>query len=108
MFKGLFRRSPDLSGVQVVFVSKDDCHLCDVALETVRKVQARHPFRLEIVKIEKGDGWYDRYWDKIPVVLINGRMGFKYRVDPEELLAKLRASVGGEESQRGDTPELPD
>ena len=104
MFKGLFRRSDDLSQVEVVFVSKNECHLCEVALEVVQKVQSRHPFRLKVVKIEQGDEWYDRYWDKIPVVLIDGRMGFKYRVDPEEFLTKLRASVGNDNAR---SPELP-
>jgi Glutaredoxin-like domain (DUF836) len=90
MFDRLFRRS-DLSNVELLLLSKEDCHLCDEALEVIESVRRRHPFRLRVVKIAEGDEWYDRFWDKIPVGLVEGRMIFKYRVQSAELLEKLRA-----------------
>ncbi|MDB5034483.1 MAG: hypothetical protein JWQ98_1724 [Chlorobi bacterium] len=90
MFQNLFRRAPDLSGVELLFISRDDCHLCDKALAVVEEARQRQPFQLRIVKMVEGDEWYERYWDKIPVGLVNGVMLFKYRVTAEELLAKLR------------------
>jgi hypothetical protein len=92
-FKRLFNRREDFSTIEVVFVSKDDCHLCDIALDVVEEVRRSYPFMLQVVKIKPGDEWHDRYWDKIPVVLIDGRMAFKYTVDPDELLRKMRASL---------------
>jgi hypothetical protein len=94
MLRRLFTRHEDFSDVEVTFISKDDCHLCEEALAVVEQVRRKHPFRLKLVKIRKGDEWYDRYWDKIPVVLIDGRMGFKYRVEAKELIAKLRRNPG--------------
>jgi hypothetical protein len=97
MFKRLFERRDDFSKIEVVFISKEDCHLCDDALIVVNEVRRKHPFPLRTVKIEPGDEWYDRYRDKIPVVLIGGRMAFKYRVDADELVRKLRANGKGSE-----------
>jgi hypothetical protein len=93
MFKRLFSRRDEFAGIEVVFISKDDCHLCDIAQQVVEDVRRDHPFTLRVVKIQPGDEWHDLYWDKIPVVLIDGRMAFKYTVDPGELLRKLRASL---------------
>ena len=92
MLKNLFRRPLDCSDVEVTFLTKDGCRLCDEALVVVEGVKRRHPFSLKIVKIRQGDEWYDQYSDKIPVGLIGGRMIFKYRVMPLEFLTKLLAS----------------
>lgn len=94
MLGRFFQRSPDIAHVRLVLISKDDCPLCDEALEVIESVRRRHPFRLEVVKMVEGDEWYDRYWDKIPVGLVDGRMIFKYRITPDEILAKLRARAG--------------
>ncbi len=74
----------------MIFLSKDDCHLCDTALDVVEALRRKHRFDLQVIKISRGDEWYEHYWDKIPVGLVGGRMLFKYQVDPEALLEKLR------------------
>jgi len=56
-------------------------------------MRRKYRFRLNVIKIQEGTELYDRYWDKIPVGLIAGRMAFKYRVDPEDFLRKLEATV---------------
>jgi hypothetical protein len=86
-----FLRSTDISSVELVVVSKDDCHLCDVALEKLEQLQRRHGFSLQVVKTHEGDEWYDRYQDKVPVGLVNGTMIFKYQVEEKDLLQKLRS-----------------
>jgi hypothetical protein len=90
MLPRLFKRSPSLKGVEMIFLSKDDCHLCDTALEIVEALRRKHRFDLRVIKIVPGDEWHDEYWDKIPVGLAGGRMLFKYRVDADQLLEKLR------------------
>jgi len=91
MFGRLFQRSPDISHVELLLLSREDCCLCDKALAVIEHVRKRHPFRLAVVKITEGDEWYERYHDRIPVGLVAGRMIFKYRITAEELLSKLRA-----------------
>lgn len=92
MLSRIVGRALDVSQVEVTFVTKDGCRLCDEALVVVEGVRRRFPFKLEIVHIVEGDELYERYGDKIPVGLINGRMAFKYRVHPVEFFMKLRAS----------------
>jgi hypothetical protein len=92
MLGKIFMRPFDCSDVEVVFLTKVGCRLCDEAMVVVEGVRRRHPFQLRIVNIEQGDEWYDSYSDKIPVGLINGRMAFKYRVKPLEFMTKLLAS----------------
>jgi hypothetical protein len=93
MLTRLFKRSASLKGVEMIFLSKDDCHLCDTALDVVQELQRKHRFDLQVIKIARGDEWHDQYWDKIPVGLAGGRMLFKYRVDPDLLLEKLRRTM---------------
>jgi len=58
---------------RIELLTKPGCHLCDVAREVI-----------DIVCAESGDDWietsieddpalYDEYWEKIPVVLVDGR-----------------------------------
>ena len=93
MLTRLFKRPTSLKGVELIFLSKDDCHLCDTALEVVEALQRKHRFDLKVIKIRRGDEWYENYWDKIPVGLTGGRMLFKYRVDPDTLVEKLGRSL---------------
>ena len=92
MLSRIVGRALDVSEVEVVFLTKDGCRLCDEALTVVEGVRRRFPFRLNIVHIVEGDEWFEAYSDKIPVGLINDRMVFKYRVTPVDFFVKLRAS----------------
>lgn len=92
MLNRIVGRALDVSNVVVTFLTKDGCRLCDEALVVVESVRRRFPFKLDIVHIVEGDEWFETYGDKIPVGLINGRMVFKYRVNPVDFFVKLRAS----------------
>jgi glutaredoxin len=69
--------------------SKPDCHLCVEMKDTV--LQARSVFDLEIHErnIEKNAEWNEKYKYEIPVLFINGRKAFKYRVTYDQLLTRL-------------------
>jgi hypothetical protein len=49
-------------------------------------------FDLEQINIDEDEELRRRYNDQVPVVMINGRKAFKYRLDPEEFLRKLTAA----------------
>ena len=76
----------------VELYSKDDCHLCDVARDILHKVQRSIPFELNVIKIQEGDGYYEQYKERIPVVLINKEFAFQYRIREVELIAKLKSA----------------
>lgn len=75
---------------EVVLYTKPGCHLCDVAKGILERVGRRIRFRLVTVNIEESADLQTRFGDQIPVIFVNGRKAFKYKVDPAILEKKLR------------------
>ncbi|WP_460775902.1 glutaredoxin family protein [Microbacterium sp. GXF7504] len=79
----------------LTIIGKDGCHLCDVARGVVEQVLADMPEdradRVEVVEasIEEDPALYDLWWEKIPVILIDGAMHAHWRVAPERLREAL-------------------
>jgi hypothetical protein len=84
----------------LTLISKPDCHLCDVASDVIDAVVAELPDaaaeRLEIVEqsIHDDSALYERWWEKIPVVLIDGELHAHWRVSPERLRSALEEAIG--------------
>jgi len=77
---------------EVVLYSKPDCCLCDEALKILDRVQKMFPFVLRKIDILTDRGLYDQFKDEIPVVFIQSRKAFKYRIDESKLIRLLRFS----------------
>lgn len=75
--------------IVVEILTKEDCCLCDTAKATLDRVLPDYPARLKIVDINSDPGLLERYGEKIPVVLINGRESFVYKVHETTLRKKL-------------------
>jgi glutaredoxin len=73
----------------VTLIGKPGCHLCDAARETVALVCAEAGARWEERDIEQDEELYARYWEQIPVVLVDGAQHDFWRVDPKRLRAAL-------------------
>ena len=65
------------------------CHLCDVALDVVRRVQLEHPFTLAEVDIDTEDGLLKRYLERIPVLALDGTELYDFFVDEADLRTRL-------------------
>ena len=74
----------------VELFSKPGCHLCEEAKALLRELQARHSFLFCEVDISTRADLLERYGEEIPVVFINGRKAFKYRIDPKQFVRVLR------------------
>lgn len=74
----------------VEIFSRPGCHLCEEAKELLRELQASHSFRLCEVDISTRADLLERYGEEIPVVFINGRKVFKYRIDVKQFIRGLR------------------
>ena len=74
----------------VEILSKPDCHLCHEAKALLQALQGNHSFSLHEVDITMRADLSERYQEQIPVVFINGRKAFKYRVDPKQFVRALR------------------
>ncbi len=75
----------------ITLIGKDGCHLCDVARGVIEHVLAEVPDdtadRIDVVEhsILEDEALYAQWWEKIPVVLIDGRLHAHWRVAPERL-----------------------
>jgi glutaredoxin len=76
----------------LTLISKPDCHLCDVAREVVETVVAELPedsVEVQERSILDDPVLYEQWWEKIPVVLIDGALHGHWRVSPDRLRAAL-------------------
>jgi len=75
---------------RVVILSKTGCELCDDAKAVLQTLQAIEPFTLQEINCADDPELMGRYGEDIPVVFINGRKAFEYRVDAAQCLRRLR------------------
>jgi glutaredoxin len=73
----------------VVVYSRKECHLCDVVKETLKQVQREADFQWREVDIDADPQLRQKYNDEVPVVFIDGRKAFKYRMDGRQFLRAL-------------------
>ncbi|WP_037957352.1 glutaredoxin family protein [Streptomyces sulphureus] len=76
---------------KVTLIGKPGCHLCEVARDVVARVCEETAAEWEERDINKDEELYRKYWEQIPVVLVDGEQHDFWRVDPERL---RRALVG--------------
>jgi glutaredoxin len=74
---------------EVVVYSRKGCHLCEIVKESLSKLQRRGGFQWREVDVDTDDDLRRRFTDEVPVVFIDGRKAFKYRMDEQEFLRKL-------------------
>jgi len=79
-----------MASIRLVLYSRPGCHLCDEMKEVVASLRAAHDFELEEVDISQDADLENRYGQEIPVLFVNDRKAFKYRVSAAELRARLR------------------
>ena len=85
-----------MSAPAVILYTRVGCHLCDVVKGVLDAAQRERTFTLTIVDIDTDPALVALYDDEVPVVTINGRKAFKYRVAPADLHARLdRAEAEG-------------
>jgi glutaredoxin len=75
--------------ITIEVMTKKDCCLCDDAKAIIEQVIAEMPAELKMTDIESDPELFERYKEKIPVVLINGDESFVYKVHPVTLRKKL-------------------
>jgi glutaredoxin len=76
----------------LTLIGKPGCHLCDVAREVVEAVVAELPddaIEVEELSIADDPSLYAQWWEKVPVVLIDGRLHGHWRVSPDRLRTAL-------------------
>ncbi|GAA1534306.1 hypothetical protein HD600_001784 [Microbacterium ginsengiterrae] len=81
----------------VTVIGKQGCHLCPTALGIVEQVVAELPdeigddIEIEELSIEDDPALHELWWEKIPVVLIDGEFHAQWRVSPDRLRERLES-----------------
>lgn len=74
---------------RVTVVGKPDCHLCEQAIEVVAQVCEQLGQEFRVVSITEDPNLADLYWEKIPVILVDGEPFDFWRVNRNRLVTKL-------------------
>ena len=78
------------SARQVVLYTRRGCHLCEIVKESLHKLERRGGFTWQEVDVDADDQLRRQFTDEVPVVFIDGRKAFKYRMDEKDFLRRLQ------------------
>ncbi|MFQ5840603.1 MAG: glutaredoxin family protein [Candidatus Methylomirabilales bacterium] len=81
------RRGADV--IALTLYTKPDCCLCEEMKAVVGRVMREFPVRLTEIDITTDPTLEGRFGQEIPVLFINDRKAFKYRLTESELRRKL-------------------
>ncbi|MGY1707952.1 glutaredoxin family protein [Geodermatophilus sp. SYSU D00758] len=76
---------PDLQ-----LLTRDGCHLCEVAAETLERLAAEAGTTVTLVDVDADPELQAEYGDRVPVVLLDGREHSYFTVD----VPRLRRDLG--------------
>ena len=86
---------PRLKGViKITLYGRADCHLCHEMRAVVDQVAHRVPVEVEEVDVDTDAGLQATYGMDVPVLMVNGRLAFKHRVEARALEARLAREPG--------------
>lgn len=78
---------------RVTLYTRAGCCLCHEAKHVLLAARQRAAFDYEEIDIDGDPHWRALYNEEVPVIAIDGRKAFKYRVRLEEFLKKLAGRV---------------
>ena len=84
--------APALRAMTIVTLySKPDCHLCVEARAVLLRAQTDLRFELSELDITTDERLHRAYFERIPVVVVDGEELFEYFVDEAALRQRLQA-----------------
>lgn len=66
--------------IKLTLYTKPKCHLCDVMKEELMRYDSIYEIEVSEINIENDEELSAQYGEKIPVLIYDGRMIFKYRL----------------------------
>jgi glutaredoxin len=73
----------------VTLYTRAGCHLCDDAEREIDTARRHADFTTEVIDIDTDPELHRQYNEEVPVVFVNGKKAFKYRLSAAELLKTL-------------------
>lgn len=74
---------------ELTFYTRKDCGLCAEMKEVVDQFARRYSLAIEEIDVDRSADLREKYGSEVPVLFINGRKAFKYRVTVKELEKRL-------------------
>ncbi len=81
----------EAAGAEVVLYTRLGCHLCEVVKAQLERLRDVVVFSYREVNIEAEPALQAEFNDQVPVVFVNGRKAFKYRLDEKVFLKKIHS-----------------
>jgi glutaredoxin len=75
--------------VRLTLITRQECHLCDVAKEAIARVAEVSGEQWREVDVDSDPHLQDEYWDRVPVILLDGKEHGYWRVEEDRLLQDL-------------------
>ncbi len=79
--------------VRLTLLTRAQCHLCDVAKEALARVAAAAGEEWREVNVDTDAELQAEYWDRVPVILLDGKEHGYWRVEEDRLLRDLRTEA---------------
>jgi glutaredoxin len=74
---------------KVTIYSRQGCHLCDDAHNTLESLREELKFEIEVINIDEDPELVKLYSDQVPVIHIDGAHHDFYKVDPMRFRSSL-------------------
>jgi glutaredoxin len=74
---------------RLTLITRDQCHLCEVAKEAMARVAQATGEDWREVDVDSDPRLQAEYWDRVPVILLDGKEHGYWRVEEERLLRDL-------------------
>jgi glutaredoxin len=75
----------------VTLYTRKGCHLCEDAKRAIESARQRAAFDYQELDIDADTRLRQLYNEEVPVIAIDGKKAFKYRLTADDLLLKLAA-----------------
>jgi glutaredoxin len=76
---------------KITVYSRPDCHLCVKAMTTLRALQGELGFSLSERDIDENEALQRAYFERIPVIVLDGEELFDYFIDEAILRERLES-----------------
>ena len=74
---------------EITIYSRKGCCLCEEMKAVVGQIAKYYPLSVREIDVDTSSELQDKFGSEVPVLLINGRKAFKYRVTAKDLQKRL-------------------
>ena len=89
MFRSAAKQSQTVSGHEVTLITRQGCHLCEGAGQTLRRLRDELGFGYVEVDVDGDEALRGEYSDRVPVILVDGREHGYWRVEEQRFRKAL-------------------